>query len=156
MLAGQCGFGASQSLTVTWNWHVLVLPWPSAAEQVTVVVPFGNVEPEAGEQTADEGGQVHVVVAENVTTLSQRPPVVHVVMSLGQLTVIVHPPLQVLSSCGLLHPGPNVAARRCDCLPPPSLRRARNEPDVLGLQFATQYWIGYVRQAFVGIVTLKR
>jgi len=39
------------SLTVTVNEQLPVLPGVSATVQVTVVVPFGKVAPEAGEQT---------------------------------------------------------------------------------------------------------
>jgi hypothetical protein len=42
--------GACVSLTVTVNEHILVLADESLTEQVTVVVPFGKNEPEAGEQ----------------------------------------------------------------------------------------------------------
>ena len=42
--------GFSVSLTVTSNWHVLVLPAASLAVQVTWVVPFGNAEPLTGLQ----------------------------------------------------------------------------------------------------------
>ena len=40
-----------------------------------------------------------------------------------------HPSVQSMSGVGLLHPGPNVAARRCDALLPPSLRLATNPLD---------------------------
>ena len=50
MLAGQVMVGFSASLTVTVNEQLPVLPAWSVAEQVTVVVPTGKVEPEAGKQ----------------------------------------------------------------------------------------------------------
>ncbi len=58
--------GASVSLTVTVKLQVEVFPELSAAVQVTVVVPFGNVDPDAGEHvtvTALPGlGQLSVAV----------------------------------------------------------------------------------------------
>jgi hypothetical protein len=50
MFAGQAIVGACVSFTVTINVHEPLFPLESVAVQVTVVVPFGNVEPEAGEQ----------------------------------------------------------------------------------------------------------
>jgi hypothetical protein len=38
-------------LTVTVNEHVAVFPAPSVAVAVTVVTPFGKVEPDAGDDT---------------------------------------------------------------------------------------------------------
>src|SRR5262245_55458461 len=49
MFAGQTIDGAGVALTLTVNEQVAELP---TAVQVTVVVPFGNVEPEGGLQTA--------------------------------------------------------------------------------------------------------
>jgi hypothetical protein len=50
-LAGQVIEGGCVSLTVIVNEQLAVLPDESATLQVTVVVPFGKNEPEAGEQT---------------------------------------------------------------------------------------------------------
>jgi hypothetical protein len=50
MFAGQLIEGAWVSLTVTVNVHELLLPAPSLTLQLTVVTPFGNVEPDAGLQ----------------------------------------------------------------------------------------------------------
>ena len=47
MLAGQVTTGASTSLTVTSNVQDEVLPLPSVATKVLVVVPTGNTEPVA-------------------------------------------------------------------------------------------------------------
>ena len=44
--------GNGAGSTVTVNVRLAVLPEASVAEQVTVVVPTGNVDPEAGEQTS--------------------------------------------------------------------------------------------------------
>lgn len=50
-------------MAVTVNVEVAVLPWASVAEQVTVVVPNVNVEPEAGEQlTATEPSTISAAV----------------------------------------------------------------------------------------------
>ena len=49
--AGHVITGGCVSFTVTVNEQVAVLPAPSVAVAVTVVVPFGKVEPEAGEDT---------------------------------------------------------------------------------------------------------
>ena len=48
MLAGQLITGAVLSLTVTVNEQAAVLPAPSVAVAVTVVVPRANVLPLAG------------------------------------------------------------------------------------------------------------
>jgi hypothetical protein len=62
--------GAVVSLTVTVNEPLAVLPLVSETEQLTVVVPSGNVEPEAGVQlTVREPSTRSVAVAVNDTTL---------------------------------------------------------------------------------------
>src|ERR1017187_6379173 len=50
IVAGQLISGFSVSLTVTVKLQLLVLPLPSVAVQVTVLTPFGKVEPLAGLQ----------------------------------------------------------------------------------------------------------
>ena len=50
MLPGNVNAGRVVSCTVTSKLALPELPWASVAEQLTVVVPSGNVEPEAGEQ----------------------------------------------------------------------------------------------------------
>jgi hypothetical protein len=58
---GHVTVGASVSLTVTVKVHMPTLPAASVAEQVTVVVPTGKAEPDAGEQvTAPTPGQLSV------------------------------------------------------------------------------------------------
>ena len=47
-MAGQVTVGGCVSLTVTVNEQVAVLPDPSVAVQVTVVVPFGKGDPLLG------------------------------------------------------------------------------------------------------------
>jgi hypothetical protein len=51
MFAGQLMVGAVVSFTVTVNVQVAVLFAASVAVHVTVVVPFWNVDPDAGVQT---------------------------------------------------------------------------------------------------------
>ena len=50
MVEGTVTIGGVVSWTVTWKEPVEVLPWPSVAEQLTVVVVMVNVEPDAGAQ----------------------------------------------------------------------------------------------------------
>ena len=61
-------------MTVTLNVEVAVLPCASAAEQVTVVVPNANVEPEVGEQfTITAPSTISVAVgAMYVTTVPEE------------------------------------------------------------------------------------
>ena len=61
-LAGQVIDGGWVSLTVTVKVQEPVLFELSVAVQVTVVVPLGKVEPEAGEQTTVVPGQLSVAV----------------------------------------------------------------------------------------------
>ena len=69
MLEGQASVGACESLTVTVKVQGEdVLPAPSVAAQLTVVVPFANDEPDAGLQTIVVPGQLSLAVGENVTT----------------------------------------------------------------------------------------
>ncbi len=63
MFAGQAPIeGACVSFTVTVNEQAAVLPDPSVAVHVTVVVPLVNVEPEAGVHTTLAPGQLSVAV----------------------------------------------------------------------------------------------
>jgi hypothetical protein len=86
---GQLIVGFSVSLTVTVNEQVVaeVLPLASVALQVTVVVPFGNVEPDAGLQLAVAPGQLSLAVAEKLTTAEHWPESFPWVMLAGQLIV---------------------------------------------------------------------
>ena len=64
MLAGQATVGACSSLTVTVKVQLAeVLPLASVAWQVTVLVPFGKVEPLGGVQLVVEPGQLSLGVA---------------------------------------------------------------------------------------------
>ena len=63
MFAGQVIVGGCVSFTVTEKVQELLLPLGSVAVQVTDVVPFGKVEPDAGEQvTAAAPGQLSFAV----------------------------------------------------------------------------------------------
>jgi hypothetical protein len=64
MLVGQVvKVGFTLSLTITLNVQLAWLPLTSVAVQVTVVVPFGKLVPEAGEQTTLPTPQLSVAVA---------------------------------------------------------------------------------------------
>ena len=88
MFAGQLIVGFSVSLTVTVNEHAVeVLPLVSVAVQVTVIVPFGNAEPDAGLQLAVAPEQLSLAVAEKLTTAEHWPGSFPLMMLAGQLTV---------------------------------------------------------------------
>lgn len=72
-------------MTVTVKLHELVLPIESEEEQVTVVVPFAKVEPEAGEQaTVREPSQTSLAVGvAKVTVAVHNPASVLVVILVG-------------------------------------------------------------------------
>src|SRR6266576_1220860 len=62
---------------------------PSPVVHVTVVVPFGKLDPEGGEQvTATALPQTSVAVAEKFTTAEQWPESVPVTILAGQLMVV--------------------------------------------------------------------
>lgn len=86
---GQVIEGGSVSLTVTVNEQEPLLPAASVAEQVTVVVPFGKVEPDAGEQvTVPTPGQLSVDSGvAKLTTVEQPPSSVLCVMFDGHVMV---------------------------------------------------------------------
>jgi len=87
MLAGQVIAGGWVSLTVTVNWQLAVWPDVSVAVQVTVVVPFGNVDPDGGLQLEVTPGQLSLAVGENVTTAEHTFGSVGLIMFDGQLIV---------------------------------------------------------------------
>ena len=62
MLGGQIITGGSVSTTVTVKLQLAVSPAASVAVQVTVVVPTGKVEPEAGLHEQLTPGQLSVAV----------------------------------------------------------------------------------------------
>ena len=64
--------------------------------QVTVVMPFGKVEPEGGVQVGvSVPSQLSVAVAVKFTTAEQSPPAVPVVIGEGQVTTGATPSLTV-------------------------------------------------------------
>src|SRR5260370_29417960 len=77
MLAGRLRVGAVLSSTATVAVPVRLLPAPSVAEQVMVVLPTAKVVPEAGEQIGvSEPDTASVAVAVKVTTAA-RPRRLH-------------------------------------------------------------------------------
>jgi hypothetical protein len=107
-ITGAAGRVKSIKLTVTRNDAVPVLPASSVAEQLTVVTPIGNVEPEAGEQDGViEPSTRSDAVALNVTTAPEE--LVVVVMSAGteteglvvSLTVTVNDAVPVLPAASV-------------------------------------------------------
>jgi len=61
------------STTVTVKEQLAVLPEPSVAVAVTVVVPFGKVEPDGGFATTVTPGQLSLAVTLKVTTAEHCP-----------------------------------------------------------------------------------
>ena len=62
MFCGHVMVGFSVSVTVTVKLQLAVLPEASVAVQLTVVVPTGKVEPDAGVQDTVTPGQLSVAV----------------------------------------------------------------------------------------------
>jgi hypothetical protein len=62
--AGTVTTGAVVSTTLTWKLAVLELPAASLAVHVTVVVPSGNVDPDAGRHANDVTATLSVALAE--------------------------------------------------------------------------------------------
>ena len=74
MSAGRCNVGGVVSRMVTVEEAEPILPAASVAAQVTVVVPNGKIEPDAGEQVGDNDPlTVSTAVAENVATAPVGP-----------------------------------------------------------------------------------
>jgi hypothetical protein len=87
MFAGTVTVGGCASVTVTRNVAVPVLPAVSVAEQVTVVAPTGNVDPDAGLHVNGRAPSIASDAdAENVTT-APAALVDDAVMSPGTVTV---------------------------------------------------------------------
>ena len=84
---GQVIVGGCVSLTVTVKLHCAVLPEASVAVEVTVVVPTGNTEPEAGDDTTVTPGQLSEAVTVKFTTAPHWPGELLVVMLAGQVIV---------------------------------------------------------------------
>ncbi len=84
--AGKFKAGAVVSTTVTWKLAVPVLPCESVAEQLTVVVPKANVDPEAGAQVGVREPSI-LSFAETVKlTTAPDGPVASAVISAGTVT----------------------------------------------------------------------
>ena len=79
--------GGCVSTTVTVKLQVAVLPDASVAVVVTVVVPFGNTDPDGGLDTTVTPGQLSAAVAVKVTVLEHCPIAAGITMFAGQLTV---------------------------------------------------------------------
>ena len=73
------------SLTVTVKEQVDVFPDASVATDVTVVVPLGKVEPEAGVETTVADPHRSVAVTLKLTTAEHCPVVLDTVMLAGQV-----------------------------------------------------------------------
>ena len=87
MLAGKVSVGGVVSWMVTFKLPLVVLPALSVAEQSTLVVPSGNVLPEAGVQdTVTEPSTMSVAEAEKVTTAPDGP-VASAVISPGRVRI---------------------------------------------------------------------
>ena len=72
-------------MTVTVKEQVDVFPDASVAIDVTVVVPLGNVDPEAGLDTTVADPQRSVAVTLKLTTAEHWPVVLERVMLAGQV-----------------------------------------------------------------------
>jgi len=84
---GQVTTGATPSLTVTVNEQLAVLVAESVAVQVTVVIPFGKVVPDAGVQTGVIApSQLSAAVAVKFTTAEHIPVSVLTVIGAGHIT----------------------------------------------------------------------
>ena len=86
MSAGTLTLGGVVSRMVTWKVLVPGLPWASVASQVTVVVPMGNVAPDAGKQV--EGIVPSMLSCADVVKVTDAPAldVASCVMSEGTVT----------------------------------------------------------------------
>jgi len=84
--AGQVTTGASSSLTVTVNEQEPTFDDVSVAVHITVVMPLGNVAPDAGVQTGViDPSQLSVAVAVNITTAEHIVGSVPVTIGEGQV-----------------------------------------------------------------------
>ena len=87
MSPGSVSVGAVVSCTVTSKDPLLVLPWASVAEHVTVVSPSGNASPEVASQSGvTEPSTASLALAPNVTA-APVDPVASTVMSPGSVSV---------------------------------------------------------------------
>jgi hypothetical protein len=86
MSDGHCNAGGSKSWTVTVNWQLARLRYPSTAEHVTVVVPIAKVVPPGGKHDMFTGPQLSVAEGLKFTSASQRPAAVETTMLEGHCT----------------------------------------------------------------------
>jgi hypothetical protein len=75
--------GATTSLTVTVKLQLLELPAASVAVALTVVVPNGKTEPDAGLLTTVGAGQLSVAMTVKLTEAEQVPGLALTVMLAG-------------------------------------------------------------------------
>jgi len=85
MLVEQVIVGGCRSRTTTVKLHPAVLPDASVAVQLTVLVPFGKVEPLNGVQTTLTPAQLSLAVAVKAATCEHWPGAVLVTMLAGQV-----------------------------------------------------------------------
>ena len=86
MLAGVLMTGAWLSITVTVKEQEAVFPCESVAMLLTMVVPFGKVEPEGGVERTVAEPQVSVAVTVKFTTAEHWPASLFTVMFGGHVT----------------------------------------------------------------------
>jgi hypothetical protein len=84
MALGRCSAGGVVSVTVTEKLPVDVLPTLSVAEQVTVVVPRGKIEPDSGEQVTGSVPSTASVAVATKVTVAPAGPVAAAVMEVGK------------------------------------------------------------------------
>ena len=87
IFAGQAIAGGCESFTVTVKEHEAVLLEASVATHVTVVVPFGKADPDAGLHVAVTPVQLSFGVGVKVTTAEQRSGSVFLLILAGQVMV---------------------------------------------------------------------
>jgi hypothetical protein len=87
MLAGQEMVGGCVSFTVTVKLHVAVWPAASVAVDITVVVPTGKTEPEAGLLTTVTPGQLSAAVTLKFTVAEHWPAAAGCTMLAGQVMI---------------------------------------------------------------------
>ena len=73
MFEGQAILGGCVSTTVTVKEQLAVLPEASVAVAVTVVVPFGKVEPDGGFATTVTPGQLSLAVTLKLANAEHSP-----------------------------------------------------------------------------------
>ena len=87
MFAGQAMLGGCVSTSVTVKEQLAVLPEPSVATAVTVVVPLEKVEPDGGFATTVTPGQLSLAVTVKLTNAEHCPAAAGTVIFAGQVIV---------------------------------------------------------------------